>query len=44
MVGQCEVELLELKWFCMPESRGTRLIQFWAYLEGLKFWLQKRLS
>ncbi len=31
----------ELKWFCMPESRGTRLIQFWAYLEGLKFWLKK---
>lgn len=34
----------ELKWFFMRESRGTRLIQFWAYWNGLKFWLGKRLS
>jgi GT2 family glycosyltransferase len=34
----------ELKWFFVPESRGTRLIQFWAYLEGLKFCLKKCLK
>jgi GT2 family glycosyltransferase len=35
----------EVKWFLfVPEARGTRLIQFWAYWQGIAFIFRKLFS